>query len=189
MSNALCQIPFEVPEDVKVSSALFDCGQSETLLWHLTKGTFSHVPPQQTFAIDALSIRGYNGKRRVILGGFDVTAQEFCYWLQGYYELSGSELLTKKQAVIIKAHLDMVALHEKGDGRSVQFCQELLSLFTPKFGVMVPVPETICGAIRQRLSEVFLHEIDPSYPVEEQEALTDLHEAQGPWNYPPRVKC
>jgi hypothetical protein len=109
-----------------------------------------------------------------------MTAQEFCYWLQGYYELSGSELLTKKQAVIIKAH---------GDGRSVQFCQELLSLFTPKFGVMVPVPETICGAIRQRLSEVFLHEIDPSYPVEEQEALMDLHEAQGPWNYPPGVKC
>jgi hypothetical protein len=139
--------------------------------------------------IDRISIRGYNGKRRVILGEFDVTAQEFCYWLQGYYELSGSELLTKKQAVIIKAHLDMVALHEKGDGRSVQFCQELLSLFAPKFGVMVPVPETICGAIRQRLSEVFLHEIDPSYPVEEQEALMDLHEAQGPWNYPPGVKC
>ena len=32
----------------------------------------------------------------------------FCYWLQGYFEISGSNMLSSKQAQIIKDHLDLV---------------------------------------------------------------------------------
>ena len=37
---------------------------------------------------------------------------DFCYWLQGYFELSESNELTEKQVQMIKNHLDLVFLHE-----------------------------------------------------------------------------
>ncbi len=37
---------------------------------------------------------------------------EFAYWLMGYFEISGSEELTKKQVEIIKKHLNLVFFHE-----------------------------------------------------------------------------
>ena len=33
---------------------------------------------------------------------------EFCYWLQGFFELSGSDELTPAQVHIIKSHLSLV---------------------------------------------------------------------------------
>ena len=45
-----------------------------------------------------------------------MTSREFCYWLQGFFEIRG-ELqdgrgLDEKQVAIIKKHLDMVFVHE-----------------------------------------------------------------------------
>ena len=37
---------------------------------------------------------------------------DFCYWLQGYFEISGSEELSKEQIEIIKNHLNLVFKHE-----------------------------------------------------------------------------
>jgi hypothetical protein len=55
---------------------------------------------------------------------------EFCYWLQGFFELSEtSEGLIARQADLIKRHLNMV----------------------------------------------FVHEIDASYPAEQQEKLNGIH--------------
>lgn len=56
-------------------------------------------------------------------------ATEFCYWLQGLFELSEPAELSAKQTDLIKRHLNMV----------------------------------------------FKHEIDPSYPPEQQEMLTEIH--------------
>jgi hypothetical protein len=56
---------------------------------------------------------------------------EFCYWMQGMFELTDPKTLNEKQVELIKAHLNMV----------------------------------------------FLHEIDPSYPPEQQKPLQDLHDA------------
>ena len=40
-------------------------------------------------------------------------ASEFCYWLQGYFELSGGEeTISKEQAKAIKRHLDLVFVHD-----------------------------------------------------------------------------
>jgi len=39
-------------------------------------------------------------------------AVNFCYWLQGYFELSKTSTLTTEQVDTIKNHLNMVFLHD-----------------------------------------------------------------------------
>lgn len=39
-------------------------------------------------------------------------SQEFCYWLQGYFELSNSTQLMPEQVNLIKKHLNMVFAHD-----------------------------------------------------------------------------
>ena len=39
-------------------------------------------------------------------------AAEFCYWIQGFFELSESEQLTPRQVEIIKNHLKLVFYHD-----------------------------------------------------------------------------
>lgn len=56
-------------------------------------------------------------------------AVEFCYWLQGLFELGQPVSLTAEQTAAVKAHLNMV----------------------------------------------FVHEIDPSYPKKQQQALNTAH--------------
>jgi hypothetical protein len=40
-------------------------------------------------------------------------ARDFCYWLQGHFEISGSTSLTDTQIQVIKNHLKMVQIHEE----------------------------------------------------------------------------
>ena len=37
---------------------------------------------------------------------------DFCYWLQGYFEISGDSEISKEQAEVIKNHLNLVFKHE-----------------------------------------------------------------------------
>ncbi len=37
---------------------------------------------------------------------------DFCFWLQGYFELSESNALSDKQVQVIKSHLNLVFKHE-----------------------------------------------------------------------------
>jgi hypothetical protein len=39
-------------------------------------------------------------------------ATEFCFWLQGFFELSESEQLTSRQVEMIKNHLKLVFYHD-----------------------------------------------------------------------------
>lgn len=48
-----------------------------------------------------------------------MTSRDFCYWLQGFFELGGASttsggmmMITPLQAEIIKGHLNMVFVHE-----------------------------------------------------------------------------
>lgn len=54
---------------------------------------------------------------------------EFCYWLQGLFELGNPKVLDERQTDLIKRHLNMV----------------------------------------------FVHEIDPSYPAQQQNVLNAIH--------------
>ena len=58
-------------------------------------------------------------------------SRDFCYWLQGYFEISGDSFeLSEAQVDTIRRHLNMV----------------------------------------------FIHEIDPSFPADQQDALSDAHD-------------
>ena len=37
---------------------------------------------------------------------------DFCFWLQGYFEISGKDEITAEQAKVIKEHLNLVFKHE-----------------------------------------------------------------------------
>ena len=37
---------------------------------------------------------------------------DFCYWLQGHFEISGSTELSIEQVAIVKNHLNLVFKHE-----------------------------------------------------------------------------
>ena len=39
-------------------------------------------------------------------------ASEFCYWLQGYFEVSGSVAIDSQQAAVIQRHLSLVFKHD-----------------------------------------------------------------------------
>lgn len=41
-----------------------------------------------------------------------MTSRDFCFWLQGSFELSDTDELTVKQVKLIKKHLNMVFKHE-----------------------------------------------------------------------------
>lgn len=41
-----------------------------------------------------------------------MTSRDFVFWLQGFFEISGSKEITAEQAVIIRNHLNMVFRHE-----------------------------------------------------------------------------
>ena len=41
-----------------------------------------------------------------------MTSRDFCFWLQGFFELSNEKYLSEAQTNIIKKHLAMVFVHE-----------------------------------------------------------------------------
>lgn len=41
-----------------------------------------------------------------------MTSRDFCYWLQGNFEINDSDKLTENQVKIIKKHLSLVFKHE-----------------------------------------------------------------------------
>ena len=41
-----------------------------------------------------------------------MTSRDFTYWLQGFFEVSNAETITKEQTEVIKKHLNLVFKHE-----------------------------------------------------------------------------
>lgn len=41
-----------------------------------------------------------------------MTARDFCYWLQGYFEIAGPSMISEGQIKLIQKHLNMVFEHE-----------------------------------------------------------------------------
>ncbi len=41
-----------------------------------------------------------------------MTSRDFCFWLQGMFEISSVESLTAEQTKIVKDHLNLVFKHE-----------------------------------------------------------------------------
>lgn len=41
-----------------------------------------------------------------------MTSRDFCYWLQGYFEIQGPKTIDKDQLETIQKHLNLVFKHE-----------------------------------------------------------------------------
>jgi hypothetical protein len=41
-----------------------------------------------------------------------MTSRDFCYWLQGHFELNGTCAISAEQAALIQRHLSLVFVHE-----------------------------------------------------------------------------
>jgi hypothetical protein len=81
---------------------------------------------------------------------------EFMYWLQGYFEVSDSESLTKEQVQKVRNHLKMAEITE---GREqLPFCHWLNGVLD-----MIPSNEMTkeqCSVIKNKLNFVFDHVVD-----------------------------
>jgi len=78
-----------------------------------------------------------------------MSPQDFAYWLQGFFELSGSESLSPRQVQVIKDHLSLVfdkqtpdrVLFEDSAIEQLQRCLELVEKGEPAIVPMVvPYP-------------------------------------------------
>ena len=102
-------------------------------------------------------------------------ASELCYWLNGFFELSGSQdALTKEQFKCLQAHLNLALMTEQ-DNRSdglkfLNFLEGVLG--TAEAGATNEATQ----AIRKRLADEFEHVIDPSYNLDPKKAQA-VHDA------------
>ena len=97
-------------------------------------------------------------------------SQQFCYWLQGSFELNESLEFNTQETQIIKSHLDLVF---KNDPRPNQFCQFLNGYFI--FSKTEELDKEVTSFIKEDLRQTFKNEIDPSYPKNEQQKLNEIH--------------
>jgi hypothetical protein len=59
--------------------------------------------------------------------GSRMTSRDFCYWLQGVFEVGNPETLDHKQLQVVKAHLAMVFEHEIDPSFGDKKAQDALS--------------------------------------------------------------
>lgn len=104
-------------------------------------------------------------------------SRDFCYWLQGYFELSSEREameLDARQVDLVKRHLDMVFVHEGKNANP--FCHWLQGVFQGYGSLGLNQPQVT--AVRGRLHDVFKHEIDPSFPASQQGPLDEAHQGR-----------
>lgn len=57
-----------------------------------------------------------------------MTPQEFCYWLQGFFELSNAITLTEQQVKTIEHHLDLVDVTVNAHNTSISLAKDTVTL-------------------------------------------------------------
>jgi hypothetical protein len=77
---------------------------------------------------------------------------EFCYWLQGWFELEEPTSINSERTQLIKNHLNMVFAHEKPPAPFCSFLKGYLTITNPE---MIDEKET--AIIKQYLNNVFEH--------------------------------
>lgn len=102
---------------------------------------------------------------------------EFCYWLQGYFELKKEKALSfdEDQTQSVKNHLEMVFAH---DPQPMQFCAFLRGYFTISEPVIIE--ESQAKIIHEELSKTFKNEIDSRYSPQQYQQLNKIHTQEKP---------
>lgn len=64
-----------------------------------------------------------------------MTSRDFAYWLQGFFEITESDVVTEHQVAMIKKHLNLVFVHEIdpsfGDDKHQEKLDAIHNQFTP----------------------------------------------------------
>jgi hypothetical protein len=101
--------------------------------------------------------------------------KQFCYWLQGFFEISEENLITKEQIILINNKLQMI--NEKY-GQYTRWLKEVIEL-TLKHGATKDQIGFFNNSIRDNLNKVFMHVIDNSYETKiDQETLQNIHDGK-----------
>lgn len=87
---------------------------------------------------------------------------EFCYWLQGLFELQDVTSLNQKQTEVIKKHLKMVFAYDKQPNNFCVFLNGYLTIQNPD---TISEPQT--QVIRQYLDNIFSHEAKNTHTKEQ----------------------
>jgi hypothetical protein len=89
-------------------------------------------------------------------------AEQFCFWLQGCFELNELPSFDEVQTECIQRHVALVFAHETNRGtRAYEFCAGLRGHFELNKD-RTTFDEAQTSAIKAALHKVFTHEIDPS---------------------------
>jgi hypothetical protein len=84
-------------------------------------------------------------------------AVEFCYWLQGLFEINTVNELNENQVNVIYKHLQMVFVHEKEDSKYFDFCKNLFGYI--KFSNMTAMNMVVTKRVKETLDGLFEHVI------------------------------
>lgn len=98
-----------------------------------------------------------------------MNARDFCYWLQGAFEIADCKNMTAEQVSMLKAHLLLVEhLDPAHDNTFVAF-------LTVRLNGVQTLSAKDTEAIRRFLDAQFKHELDPSY-VGDKATLQKIHD-------------
>lgn len=103
-------------------------------------------------------------------------AQEFAYWLQGYFEIAEPATVELSKIEIIKKHLSLVFEFDKGNSHMKNFCYRLSGMLAIRRINGVGLDGDMTDLIKSELSSLFVHSIDPTYGDKEtQNKLNQIH--------------
>ena len=112
-------------------------------------------------------------------------ATEFCYWLQGAFELSSISMFDELQLACIQRHLELVRATDQANqlAQAVDFCQWLRG----GIDFIRPREEAPIRRVRERLASVLEHAIDPGYANQDQ--LNTIHNGPNKLPHLPGMRC
>lgn len=100
-------------------------------------------------------------------------ATNFAYWLQGYFELNGSDAsLTEKQAKNLLQKAESVTRgQDKAEEQAQGFVEYTKgALLAVKQGVATPaLLNMVTNELKTKLNDLFIHAIDPTVPGDQQQ--------------------
>lgn len=103
-------------------------------------------------------------------------AQEFAYWLQGYFEIAEPATVELSKIEIIKKHLSLVFEFDKVNSHIKNFCYRLSGMLAIQRINGQCLDEDTTALIKSELSSLFAHSIDPTYGNEVvQNKLNQIH--------------
>lgn len=97
---------------------------------------------------------------------------QFCYWLQGYFEIARNPSLNKERLLIIKKHLIGI------EGEKIEFTvwlEQLCHYIEKTHNQVIPIEE-FSLIIQSSLASIFYHVVDDSYEGISREERHRVHE-------------